>query len=58
MHSIGNIPLIANGIICSYAASMVGLSILKEPAHSSIEDFRALGLFSLCMLVAGWAFVQ
>jgi hypothetical protein len=58
MHSIGNILLIANGIVCSYAASMAGLRILKEPARSSVEDFRALGLFSLCMLVAGWAFVQ
>jgi hypothetical protein len=58
MHSIGNILLIANGIVCSYAASTAGIRILKEPAYCSVEDFRALGLFSLCVLVVGWAFVQ
>ena len=58
MHAIGSVLLLANGILCSYAASRARLRVLKEPAYTSVEDLRALGLFSLCVLVAGWAFVQ
>jgi hypothetical protein len=58
MHSIGSALLLANGMICSYAASRAGLRIAKEPAYSSTEDFRALGWFVICALVAGWAFAQ
>jgi len=58
MHAIGSVLLFVNGMLCSYAASRVGLQILKEPAHCSVEDFRALGLFGVCVLIAGWAFMQ
>jgi hypothetical protein len=58
MHSVGNIFLVANGMVCSYAASRVGFRIVKEPAYCSTEDFRALGLFVLCAVVAAWAFAQ
>lgn len=58
MHAIGSVLLLANGILCSYAASRSGLHLFKEPAYSSVEDLRALGLFGLCVLVAGWAFVR
>ena len=58
MHAIGSVLLLANGILCSYAASRAGFRVLKESAYSSVDDLRALGLFGLCVIVAGWAFVQ
>jgi len=58
MHAIGSVLLFMNGLLCSYAASTAGLRVIKEPAHCSIEDFRALGLFGLCLLLAGYAFAQ
>lgn len=57
MHAIGSVLLLANGMISSYVASRVGLRIIKEPACST-EDFRTLGLFCVCAIVAGWAFAQ
>lgn len=42
MHAIGSVLLLANGVVCSYAASRAGLRVLKEPAYRSVEDLRAL----------------
>ena len=53
MHAIGSILLLINGMLCSYAASRTGIRIVKEPAYCSTEDFRAVGLFVICALVAG-----
>jgi len=58
MHAIGSVVLFVNGMLCSYATSSVGLRIIKEPAYWSVDDFRALGLFGICVLLAGWAFMQ
>jgi len=58
MHTIGSVLLLGNGLISSYVTSRVGLRIVKEPGCCSTEDFRILGLFFVCAIVAGWAFVQ
>ena len=58
MHTIGSVLLLGNGMISSYVASKVGLRIIKEPDCCSTEEFRALGLFFVCAIAAGWAFAQ
>ena len=43
---------------CQTADGSLGLRIIKEPGFCSAEDFRALGVFGLCALLAGWAFAR